>query len=114
MHISPNIGGIPINNQSPQNQFQLRSYLDLPHNVELDGAVYYVDEVAPVLGLSQTRVPSYVRVDLGVTWRPIKSLEIGIWGQNLADNQHAEFANYKTTLVTEVPRSVLGRITWRF
>jgi hypothetical protein len=49
-----------------------------------------------------------------VTWRPLKSLEIGIWGQNLADNRHAEFTNYKTTVLTEIPRSVLGKVTWRF
>ena len=114
MHLGPNNPGSSMNNESPQNQFQLRSYLNLPHNVELDGTVYYVDQIYPALGLSETRVPSYVRVDLGVTWRPVKSLEIGVWGQNLADNQHAEFTNYKTSLITEIPRSVLGKVTWRF
>ena len=114
MHISPNMTASSINNDSPQHQFQLRSYLNLPHNVELDGAVYYVDQVAPVLGLSETHIPSYVRVDLGVTWHPTKSLEIGVWGQNLADDRHTEFANYKTSLITEIPRSVLGKVTWRF
>jgi iron complex outermembrane recepter protein len=114
MHVGPDVLGQSNNNDSPQNEFQLRSSLSLPHNVELDGAVYYVDQVAPILGLSEKQVPAYVRLDLGVTWRPIRSLEIGIWGQNLADNRHAEFTNYKTSLISEVPRSVLGRVTWRF
>jgi iron complex outermembrane recepter protein len=114
MHVGPNNPGTSINNDSPQNQFQLRSYLNLPHHVELDGAVYYVDQIAPVLGMAEAHIPSYVRLDLGVTWCPLKSLEIGIWGQNLLDERHAEFTNYKTDFITEVPRSVLGRITWRF
>jgi hypothetical protein len=59
-------------------------------------------------------IPSYVKLDLGLIWRPIKSLEIGIWGKDLLDNQHAEFPSQETTLITEIPRSVMGRITWRF
>ena len=115
MYLHPDqLPGQSFNHVCPQNQIQLRSYLDLPHHVELNGAVYYVDQVYSVLGVSQTRVPSYVRLDLGVTWRPIPSLEIGIWGQNLVDDGHPEYTNYKTTLVTEVPRSVLGKVTWRF
>jgi len=99
---------------NPQNQFQIHSYLDLPHHVELDGAVYYVDQISPLLGSTAITIPSYVRVDLGVTWRPVKSLELGIFGQNLADNSHPEFTSYKTTLLTEIPRSIMARVTWRF
>jgi iron complex outermembrane receptor protein len=53
-------------------------------------------------------------VDLGVSWRPIKSLEIGLYGENLLDGEHPEFTSDKTTVITEIPRSVMGRITWRF
>ena len=114
MHINPNTPGSSINNDSPQNQFQIRSYLDLPHNVELNGAVYYVDQISPAEGLSEERIPPYVRLDLGLTWRPTKSLEIGIWGQNLLDGQHPEFTRENNSAITEIPRSVVGRITWRF
>jgi len=109
-HLNPQ----PSYDNNPQNQFQIHSYLDLPHHLELDGAVYYVDQINPLLGNATTTIPSYVRVDFGVTWRPTKSLEIGIYGQNLLDDSHAEFTSYKTTIVTEMPRSVMGRITWRF
>ena len=101
-------------NNDPQNQFQVRSYISLPHHVELDGAVYYVDRIHPLLGNPVTTIPSYVRVDLGMTWRPTKSLELGIYGQNLADGSHPEFTSYKTTVLTEIPRSVMARVTWRF
>jgi iron complex outermembrane recepter protein len=53
-------------------------------------------------------------LDLGVTWRPTKALELGIFGQNLLDGNHPEFTSYKTTVLTEIPRSIMGRITWRF
>jgi len=99
---------------SPQHQFQLRSYLDLPGNVELNGALFYVDRVSPNSGGVRVPISSYVRLDIGVVWRPTHSLELGVWGQNLLDNQHAEFGSHQTSYRTEVPRSVLGKITWRF
>jgi iron complex outermembrane receptor protein len=104
----------PAYNNDPQNQFQIRSYVNLPHHVELDGAVYYVDQISPLLGNASTTIPAYVRADLGVTWRPVKALELGIFGQNLLDGNHPEFTSYKTTVLTEIPRSIMGRITWRF
>jgi iron complex outermembrane receptor protein len=101
-------------NNDPQNQFQIHSYLDLPHQVQLDAGVFYVDQISPLLGASATTIPSYVRLDLGMTWRPAKSLELGVFGQNLAQDKHPEFTSYKTTVVTEIPRSIMGRVTWSF
>ncbi|MDB6112684.1 MAG: TonB-dependent receptor, plug [Pedosphaera sp.] len=99
---------------SPQQQFQIRSYLDLPHNLELNGAVYFVDQINAPSSTIRIPVPSYVRLDLGVAWHPLKTLEIGVWGQNLLSNHHPEFPNTRTTLQTEIPRGVYGKITWRF
>lgn len=99
---------------SPQQQFQIRSYLDLTHNVELNGALYFVDQIKPQFAGTRLPVSSYVRLDIGLAWRPTKSLELGVWGQNLLDNQHAEFGSLQTQIRTEVPRSVLGKMTWRF
>lgn len=104
----------PIALESPQQQFQLRSDLDLPHHVELSGAVYFVDEVAPLTGVVRAPISSYVRLDLGMTWRPTKTLELSVHGQNLLDNQHPEFAQSKPSIRTEISRSVLGKVTWRF
>jgi iron complex outermembrane receptor protein len=98
----------------PEHQAQLRSSLDLPHHFELNGAVSFVDGVNAPYGTGQMTIPSYVRLDLGLVWHATKNLELGVWGQNLAQDRHAEFTSYKTTLVTEIPRSVVGRVTWRF
>ncbi len=99
---------------SPQHQFQIRSYLDLPHQVELSGALYFVDRISSLSAQTRLPISSYVRLDLGVTWRPAPSLELGLWGQNLLEDRHAEFNSVRTRLRTEVPRGVMGKITWRF
>lgn len=104
----------PVLQGSPEQQFQLRSTLDLPAHLELSGALFYVDQVQAPYGSGLARVPSYVRLDVGVVWRPTSSLEVGLWGLNLADDRHLEFTSYKTSLLTEVPRGFVGRLTWRF
>jgi iron complex outermembrane recepter protein len=93
---------------SPQNQFQIHSYLDLSRNLEFSTGLYYVSSLPDQL------VPSYVRLDLGLNWRLNKSWQIGVFAQNLTDSGHVEFGNYRTPALTEIPRSVYGRITWRF
>jgi len=99
---------------NPEQQVQLRSYLDLPWNTEFNGAVYYVDQQTAAAGLGTVTIPSYVRLDLGLVWHPTKSLEIGIWGQNLTDGHHVEFPSLKSPVETEIPRSILGKISLRF
>ena len=99
---------------TPQQQVQLRSYFDLPHNLEFTAAAYYVDAIQPSDGINPVSIDSYVRLDLGVTWRPIASLELGIWGQNLLDPSHPEYSNLRSGVIAEVPRSVLGRVSWSF
>jgi len=113
MQLGPDTS-FPPESSSPQEQFQIRSYLDLPHNMEFNGAIYYIDQISTQSGATMVTIPSYVKLDLGLTWRPIKSLEIAIWGKDLLDNQHAEFPSQETTLITEIPRSVMARITWHF
>jgi iron complex outermembrane receptor protein len=93
---------------SPEQQAHLRSYLALPRNLELTGAISFVDR------LRTQGIASYVRLDLGLTAHPRKSLEVGVWGQNLLDVRHAEFASVTTTLVTEVPRALVAKFTWSF
>jgi hypothetical protein len=44
----------------------------------------------------------------------MQNLELGIWGQNLAEGGHPEFPSYRTREISEVPRSVVGRVTWEY
>lgn len=108
MHLWPNLEGYSAPGENPKNQFQVRSYLALTEQLELNAAVYFVD------GLPTQGIASYLRADLGLIWRPSPQWELGVWGQNLTEHRHQEFEIYKTTDHTYVPRSVLGKVTWRF
>jgi iron complex outermembrane receptor protein len=99
---------------NPQQMAQLRSYLDLPGNLEFNGAIYYMDQQTAEANLQTVSIPSYVRLDLGLIWHPTKSLELGVWGQNLLQDRHAEFPSLKSSVQTEIPREISGRITLRF
>ncbi len=99
---------------SPEQQFQLRSTLNLPAHLELNGALFYVDQIEAPYGMGLMRVPSYVGLDLGLVWHASKSLELGLWGKNLLQDRHLEFPSSTTSLLTEVPREIVARLTWRF
>ncbi|HXI82641.1 MAG TPA: TonB-dependent receptor [Verrucomicrobiae bacterium] len=91
---------------SPRQQAFIKSSMDLPHRVEFDCVLRYVDE------LPHQQVPQYVALDVHLGWRATKNLELSIVGQNLLDPQHPEFGMPATR--TEVQRSVYGKITCRF
>lgn len=94
---------------SPQNQFHVRSYWDLPHRIRFDTAAYYVDN------LSNQNVPSYIRLDVRLGWRPTDSLELELVFQNLLDDRHPEFGSTSLLVTpTQIERSVYGRLTWAF
>ena len=95
--------------RNPRHQFSLRSSMDLPHDVELDWAVRYVESLPAI------PVPGYVAVDARLAWRPLQNLELAIIGQNLLDDRHPEFqSQFIPTERTEVQHSVYGKVTWRF
>jgi iron complex outermembrane recepter protein len=94
---------------SPQQQFSLRSSMDLPHQLSFDWTLRFVDEL-PALAIH-----SYFALDVRVGWKPTRSLELAIVGQNLLNSRHAEFVpTFIGTQVTEVPAGVYGQITWCF
>jgi iron complex outermembrane receptor protein len=93
---------------SPRQQAQLRSELDLPHGVEWDTSAHFVGamRIGPV--------PSYTRLDTRLGWRVKESLEFSVAGQNLLTPRHIEFWDGNQVHVTEVQRSIVGSLTWRF
>src|SRR5437763_17596 len=82
-----------------EHQLQLRSYFDLPRNVQLNGSLSYSGR------LPAQQIDAFVRLDLGVRWRVTDSWEVGVWGENLLDPRHPEVITNSTSLRTEVPRS---------
>lgn len=91
----------------PRHRFMLRSNFDLPGGVELDGWLRYVGE------LPFPEVPSYLTLDLRIGWRPTRSLELALIGQDLLEEAHAEFGP-ATPQRQQVERRVYGKATWSF
>ena len=94
----------------PNHQVSICSLMDLPGNLELDWWIRYVDKVVDL------DVDSYITLDVHLGWNPKESLELSIVGQNLLDNHRLEYgpSTLLNTQVTEVERSVYGKLTWRF
>ena len=94
---------------SPRNQFQVHSYYDITKDLELNASAYYVDSLAT------GDIPSYVRVDAGVTWRPKSNFEVTVGVQNLLDPEHPEFnSGLFFNQATENPRVVFAQILFRY
>lgn len=95
--------------QNPRNQAQLLSYLDLPYGMEFDTFLYYVDHLGTFVD-----IPSYLRLDARLGWKPTESLDLSIGIRNMLDGEHLEFGLNPSSFGIEVERSVYGSITWRF
>jgi iron complex outermembrane receptor protein len=101
---------------SPQQQFSLRSLMNLPHQVQLDATLRYVDRltITPVYSATVVHVPQYFSLDLRLAWKPRKNLEFSVVGQDLLNGEHLEHAPELASQTTEVGRSVYGKITWTY
>lgn len=87
---------------TPHYQAQVQSFLNVTDDLELNGGLYYVDTVRA------TATNPYLRLDLGLTWRPTSQVELAVWGQDLLDSAHPEFST------SEVERGVYVMCTLRF
>ena len=94
---------------SPHHRFFLHSMLNLPHDVQFDGVLRYVDSL-PAL-----QIPSYVEMDLRLSWKPWKNTEFSLVGQNLLQSRHSEYTSQSlATPRTDVQRSVYAQVMFRF
>jgi iron complex outermembrane receptor protein len=96
-------GHVGIEGSTPRNQVAVRSTMNLPAAVQLDGVLRYVDNLPAQL------VGSYITLDMRLAKQVTSSLELSVVGLNLAQDHHREFAGG-----TEVQRSVYGQVRWRW
>ncbi|QTA87600.1 TonB-dependent receptor plug domain-containing protein [Desulfonema magnum] len=102
--VTPLTKGVP-----PSHQFSLRSFTDLPWNLECDLWLRYADDI------QEGEVDAYTTLDARLGWNPLKNLELSIVGQNLLEPQHPEFIEmFLFSEPTQVERCVYGKITWQF
>ncbi len=93
---------------SPRNQFQLRTYYNLTRNIQLNAAIYYVDNVP------HFQIPAYIRTDASLAWTVNKSMDLTIGAQNIFDDRHPEFGSELFDVSTEPARAVYAQLSWRF
>lgn len=103
---------------SPKHQVGVRSMMDLPHNLEFDTGLRYVDSLAQrrrFMAVDDLSIPSYVVADARIGWRPNSNWEVSLVGQNLFEARHQEFApSYIPTQETMVEASVYAKVTFRY
>ncbi len=94
---------------SPRNQASLRSMYDLTRHIELDTAIYYVDNIP------SQKVPHYTRIDLRVGWQPVLDLNLSLGVRNLLDKRHYEFGNIGgDSIPSEVERTIYFQLKYQF
>jgi hypothetical protein len=81
----------------------LRSYVDLPWDLQLDQVVRWLDSL-PARG-----VGSYWGLDLRLGVRLPYDAELSLVGQNLLRRHHREFDGG-----TDAERGFYGKVSWRF
>jgi iron complex outermembrane receptor protein len=101
----------------PEQQFFLRSSVDLPHRVEVDAALRWVDSFSinsgPTSGPVAATVPSYFELDARIGWWITKQFELSVVGRNLLHDHHPEYG-YPDPTRQEMTRSVYGKAAWHF
>jgi iron complex outermembrane receptor protein len=107
----PSLLGESEEGDNPHHQATLRSLLTLPHQIELDTALYYVDNVP------HQNTPSYLRTDIRLGWKPISGLDLSLGVRNLFDDRHREFGDVfsgNTVIASEVPRTFYLQFKYHF
>ncbi len=94
---------------TPVNSAQFRSHLFLSHGVAWDMAAYFVGRIADPV------VPSYTRLDTGLTWQAAERLSFSIFGQNLLQEERLEYVDtLGSTAPTLVKRGAYAKMRWTF
>jgi iron complex outermembrane receptor protein len=102
---------------APTHKFQIRSYLDLPGNFELDSSFIYFGRTRAQDGLLGTRIDTRTGLDVRLGWHPTDHLELSLVGQNLLRSeveQTTHFINSAASGTQQIERAFYGKVTWRF
>jgi iron complex outermembrane recepter protein len=96
-------------NSSPHVQAQLRSHVQISQSLSWDTSAYFVGRVV------LNEVPSYTRLDSGLSWKWGHELLFSLVGQDLLKDHHWEFVDTTgASRSTEIKRSAYAKVTWQF
>ena len=91
----------------PEHIFNIRSYLNLPHNLEFDSFYYYVSDN------NSRSIPAYGRLDVRLGWKPMENVDLSFSAQNLLDESHPELSEL-LEVSSETQRSYYLKATIKF
>lgn len=113
MHVAPTsrdtTSVLAAEGSSPVHSAQLRSHFLLARGLTWDASAYFVDRLADPL------VPSYTRIDTGLSWQLGESISLSFVGQNLLKDHHQEFVDSTgSARTTLIKRGAYAKLSWHF
>lgn len=104
------------NCDGPKHQVSLGSNISFKNNLSMNFWLRFVDDILVIDGQNMERfeIDSYLTLDIRLAWQPSENIDFCIVGQNLLDDSHPEYLQENFIALTEVERSVYGKVTWRF
>ena len=90
----------------PSHAFSMRSYLNLPGNLALDGFFRAVGK------LRASNLPGYQELDMRFGWQATDQLELSLMGRELLHARHTEFMSSSSQL-RYIQREVALRVTFQ-
>lgn len=92
--------------ETPEHQATLRSYLDLPNDLEWDTSLFYFNGFY--------NVSAHLRCDMRLGWYPSRNWELSVKVENLFDDSHREFFNSLGLITSDVPRNWYAEVKYHF
>jgi iron complex outermembrane receptor protein len=105
--------GTFLEGATPHNQFGLRSWWNLPHQIELDAQFRYLSDIRSIPDIVDgSGIDGYSSLDVRLAWHPEPQWEIALVGQNLLDEHHVEFGSPEAR--GEIERSAYAKVAYGF
>jgi iron complex outermembrane recepter protein len=102
-----------LEDATPRHQFGVRSFLDMPASVQLDAQLRSLGTIRrlPVIATGEG-IAGYTELDVRISWRGWRDVELSLVAQNLLHDRHPEFGAAATR--SDAQRSAYGKIAWGF
>jgi iron complex outermembrane receptor protein len=105
--------GAFLDGATPRHQFGLRSFLDLPADLQLDGQLRSLSDIRRLPSVPTGEgIDGYTEFDLRLAWRGWQQMEISLAGRNLLHGHHPEFG--APAQRGELERAVYTKVAWGF
>lgn len=104
-------------NNAPEHQLSIRSFMQLEHQVDLDLWLYYMDElpIPSVNGYEDNiSVDSYTSLNVRLAWQPDRHTEWTLAAQHALDDSHLEFVGESIAPPTLIESAVYAKLKLEF